>query len=99
MRSRVTSQGRITIPKRIRTRYDLTPGAEVHIELRNEGILLRKAGTGRHPIWNAISLGKRAFRWPRGIPHTVDAYIDWVRGGAYEPPAGQKRPRRRNSAR
>jgi antitoxin PrlF len=95
MKSRVSSKGQITVPKAVRLRYDLEPGTQVEFELRDDGALLRKKRTERHPIWNAIGTLKGKFRWPKGIPHTVDAYIDYVRGGSYEELTGRKPPKRR----
>ncbi len=95
MKGKVSSKGQITVPKAVRVRYDLEPGAEVEFELRDEGALLRKKRAARHPIWNAVGSLKGKFRWPKGIPHTVDAYIDYIRGGSYEELTGRKPPRKR----
>ena len=81
------------MPKAVRKRYALEPGTEVELELRAEGVLLRSKASHRHPIWNAIGSAKDHWRWPKGIPHTVDAYIDWIRGGSYEELTGRKLPR------
>jgi antitoxin PrlF len=94
MKSTVSSKGQITVPKSVRTRYSLDPGTEVEFELREDGALLRKKRATRHPIWDAVGSLRGKFRWPKGIPHTVDAYIDYVRGGSYEELTGRK-PRRR----
>jgi AbrB family looped-hinge helix DNA binding protein len=95
MKGTVSSKGQITVPKKVRTRYDLEPGTEVEFELREDGALLRKKKAQRHPIWEAIGSFKGKWRWPKGIPHTVDAYIDYVRGGSYEELTGRKGPRRK----
>ncbi len=94
MKSTVSSKGQITVPKSVRIRYSLDPGTEVEFELREDGALLRKKRATRHPIWDAVGSLRGKFRWPKGIPHTVDAYIDYVRGGSYEELTGRK-PRRR----
>jgi AbrB family looped-hinge helix DNA binding protein len=94
MKSTVSSKGQITVPKSVRTRYSLAPGTEVEFELREDGALLRKKRASRHPIWDAVGSLRGKFRWPKGIPHTVDAYIDYVRGGSYEELTGRT-PRRR----
>jgi len=56
------------------------PGTEVEFEPREEGALLGR----NHPFWDAIGSLREGWRWPRGIPHTVDSYVDLVRGGSYE---------------
>jgi AbrB family looped-hinge helix DNA binding protein len=94
MKSTISAKGQITVPKGVRERYALLPGTEVEFELRDDGALLRKRRGERHPIWDAIGSLKDSWRWPKGIPHTVDAYIDYVRGGSYEAVSGRK-PRRR----
>jgi antitoxin PrlF len=94
MKGTISSKGQITVPKRVRTRYDLGPGTEIEFELRDEGALLRKKKSRRHPIWDAMGIGVRD--WPSSYPRDVDAYIDWVRGGPYEPERkGTKRPGRK----
>jgi AbrB family looped-hinge helix DNA binding protein len=94
MKSTISSKGQITVPKGVRERYALLPGTEVEFELRDDGALLRKRRGDRHPIWDAIGSLKDSWRWPKGVAHTVDAYIDYVRGGSYEELSGKK-PRRR----
>jgi AbrB family looped-hinge helix DNA binding protein len=91
MKGTISSKGQITVPKRVRARYDLKPGTEIEFELREEGALLRKKKRARHPIWDAMGIGVRD--WPASFPRDVDAYIDWVRGGPYE--RERKRPKRR----
>lgn len=90
--STVSSKGQITIPKQVRMHYRLEPGAEVEFELRDEGALIRRRRPERHPAWSVIGSLKKKWQWPKGIPHTVDAYIDYVRGGSYEELTGAKRP-------
>jgi AbrB family looped-hinge helix DNA binding protein len=96
MKSTISAKGQITVPKGVRDRYALEPGTEVEFELREDGALLRKRRERRHPIWDAIGSLRGSWRWPKGVPHTVDAYIDYVRGGSYEELTGKKpRGRRR----
>lgn len=90
--STVSSKGQITIPKAVRERYGLTAGTEVVFEAREEGALLTRRKQARHPAWDAIGSLRDIWRWPRGIPHTVDAYIDYVRGGSYAEIEGRGRP-------
>ena len=93
MKGTVSSKGQITVPKSVRTRYALEPGTEVEFELREDGALLRKKKAERHPIWDAIGIGRR--RWPSGFPRDVDSYIDWIRGGPYEGAGRRKSTRRK----
>jgi AbrB family looped-hinge helix DNA binding protein len=95
MKSRISAKGQITVPKGVRDRYALGPGTEVEFELREDGALLRKKRGERHPIWDAVGSLKETWRWPKGIPHTVDAYIDHVRGGSYEALTRPKKQRGR----
>jgi bifunctional DNA-binding transcriptional regulator/antitoxin component of YhaV-PrlF toxin-antitoxin module len=89
-------KGQTTIPTKVRDRYAMSPGTEVESGLRKDGALLRKKRGQRHQ--DAIGSLKDTWRWPNGIPHTVDAYIDHVRGGSYEELTARKpRPRRRES--
>jgi AbrB family looped-hinge helix DNA binding protein len=39
----ISSKGQIIIPKRIRNKYGLKPGGEVHILEQTEGILIKPA--------------------------------------------------------
>jgi AbrB family looped-hinge helix DNA binding protein len=94
MKGIISSKGQITVPKSVRDRYAMGPGTEVEFELREDGALLRKKRGERNRIWDAIGSLKNSWRWPRGVAHTVDAYIDYVRGGSYEELTG-KGPRRR----
>jgi AbrB family looped-hinge helix DNA binding protein len=94
MKSTISAKGQITVPKGVRDRYALRPGTEVEFEMREDGALLRKRKGQRHPIWDAIGSLKGSWRWPRGVTHTVDAYIDYVRGGSYEELTGRKTRRR-----
>jgi hypothetical protein len=63
--------------------------------MREGGALVRRRRPERHPVWDAIGSLRDVWRWPKGIPHTVDAYIDFVRGGSYEELTGRKPPKRR----
>ncbi|HSP93034.1 MAG TPA: AbrB/MazE/SpoVT family DNA-binding domain-containing protein [Thermoanaerobaculia bacterium] len=99
MKGTVSSKGQITVPKSVRTRYALEPGTEVEFELREDGALLRKKRATRHPVWDAMGSLRGKWLWPKGIPHTVDAYMDYIRGGSYEDLTGRKPPARRKRRR
>jgi antitoxin PrlF len=86
----ISSKGQITIPKAVRDRYGLTTGSEVEFEMREEGALLRRRRPERHPVWDQIGSLRDGWRWPKGVPHTVDAYVDFVRGGSYAEWTGRK---------
>ena len=98
-KSTVSSKGQVTIPKSVRDLYALTTGTEVIFEVRDEGALLTRPRQSRHPAWDAMGSLKGIWRWPRGIPHTVDAYIDYVRGGSYAELEGRNKPTRRKARR
>ncbi len=97
--STVSSKGQVTIPKGVRDHYGLTEGSEVVFEIGDDGAVLYRRRGERHPVWDAIGSLKGVWRWPRGIPRTVDAYIDYVRGGSYEEIEGRARPRARSGRR
>ncbi len=94
-RGTVSSKGQITIPKSVRERCGLLPGTKVEFEVREGEALMRRRRPERHPVWDAIGSLKDVWRWPKGIPKTVDAYIDYVRGGSYEEIEGRRPPAKR----
>lgn len=94
--STVSSKGQITIPKSVRDRYEFAPGCEVEFEYREDGALLRRKRSPRHPIWGVMGSFRR--NWPRGIPYETDAYIDLVRGGPYERAVRPRRGKARRKA-
>ena len=98
-RSTVSSKGQVTIPKRVREQYGLTTGTEVVFEVRDDGALLTRPKRERHPAWDAIGSLRSRWRWPRGIPKTADAYIDYVRGGSYREIEGKAPPTRKGRKR
>ncbi len=50
---RITSKGQVTIPQEIREQLGLLPQTEVDFELREHGVLLKKA-RGRRPRGRAV---------------------------------------------
>ncbi len=91
----ISSKGQITIPKGVRERCGLTPGTRVEFEVREGGALVRRRRPERHPAWDQIGSLRDTWRWPRGIPKTVDAYIDYVRGGSFAQIEGRPAPSKR----
>jgi AbrB family looped-hinge helix DNA binding protein len=50
MKSVISSKGQITVPVEIRSRLGLYPGTVVTFEMTKNGALLRKGGSGMHPV-------------------------------------------------
>jgi AbrB family looped-hinge helix DNA binding protein len=59
---RMTTRGRVTIPKDLRDQFGLGPGAEVEFWRRGKTIFMRKAGSTALPG----QAGKRRWRAHRG---------------------------------
>ena len=73
MTSTISSKGQITVPKAVRDKLGLRPGARVEFELTTEGALLRKGHRG----------GVRAVDRVMGIlkrEASTDSLIDDMRG-------------------
>jgi AbrB family looped-hinge helix DNA binding protein len=74
---RISERGQITIPKALRNRFGLPPGAEVDLIPTEQGLIIRKRTAAEHPvdrmsgILGADALGK-------GV--SVDEYIEEIRG-------------------
>lgn len=76
---RISQQGQITIPKRLREQYGLDQNVEVEIAPTDEGLLIRKCEDGVHPIDRVSGILDR-LGGPQ-IPFTsVDDYIEEIRG-------------------
>jgi AbrB family looped-hinge helix DNA binding protein len=72
MRSTISSKGQITLPIAIREQLGLAPGTLIEFEIREEGVLLRKGASDRHPVdqvWATLHLGR-----------PVDEILDEMRG-------------------
>lgn len=72
MRSTLSSKGQVTIPAAVREQLGLLAGTPVEFEVRGDVAVLRKGGSGDHPIdrgWGHLKLGK-----------SVDRLIDDLRG-------------------
>ncbi len=73
MTSTISAKGQITVPKAVRDKLGLRPGARVEFELTAEGVLLRKGHRG----------GVRAVDRVLGIlkrEASTDSLIDDMRG-------------------
>ncbi len=60
------------MPAEVRERLGLVPGTPIEFELKEEGVLLRKAISGDHPVdkvWATLRL-----------EHSVDKALDSMRG-------------------
>ncbi len=72
MTSTISSKGQVTVPAEIRKKLGLAPGTVVQFKLTGEGALLRKGGSGVHPV-DAV-YGKLRPNRP------VDELLDEMRG-------------------
>lgn len=72
MKSTISSKGQITVPAKVRQRLGLQPGTVVRFEIRGNGVLMRKGGSGPHPVDRVF--GTLALRGP------VDTMLDEMRG-------------------
>ena len=72
MKSTISTKGQITVPAKIRETLGLVPGSVVTFELVDGGVLIKKGGTGPHPV--DVLYGKLKLNRP------VDALLDEMRG-------------------
>lgn len=80
---RVTSKGQVTIPKHVRDRAGLKPGAEVDFVEQNGQVVVRKAQKSRtRPPTPAEDLARHLdhLRGTVDLGMTVDEYMELVRG-------------------
>ncbi len=71
MKATVSEKGQVTIPKPLRTRLGIRPGAVLDFEADNGRLIVRKADE-RNPVdavWGTLDLGE-----------PVDAFIERIRG-------------------
>jgi AbrB family looped-hinge helix DNA binding protein len=87
MKSTISSKGQITVPAELREKLGLAPGTVVQFELREGGVLLRKGGSGPHPVDRLFGRLKLA--------KPVDVLLDAMRGPR---PAARARSARRSPA-
>jgi antitoxin PrlF len=72
MKSRISSKGQVTVPAEVRRKLGLQQGTVVLFELRENGALMRKGTSGRHPV-------DRLFGMLR-LRKSTDVLLDEVRG-------------------
>jgi len=69
---KIGERGQITIPKKIREKYGLTPNMEVSFVEEEQGVLIRKKGPHISPVRQAYGiLGKKS---------STDKYVEDIRG-------------------
>ena len=72
-RVKISERGQITIPKRLRDRFGLNQDVEVEITPTENGLLIQKRTTARHPVERVSGiLDDRAFG--------IDEYVEEIRG-------------------
>ena len=59
LRSRISSKGQITVPKAIRERLGLYPGAEVEFDLADDAATLRRSPPSDLGIWKWVGYFQR----------------------------------------
>ena len=72
MHSTISTKGQITVPSAIRSELGLAPGTRVEFELREGGVLLRKGGSGEHPVDRVFGVLE--------LSESVDEVIEHMRG-------------------
>ena len=87
MKSTISSKGQITIPAAVREKLGLAPGTAVQFQLTSGGVLMRKGGSGTHPVDRVFGRLK--------LPKPVDALIDEMRGPRPGNPRDGRRAARR----
>ena len=69
---RVSERGQITIPKPLRDRFGMNPDLEVEITPTEEGLLIQKRTSARHPVDRVYGV--------LGRSGSTDDYIEKIRG-------------------
>lgn len=78
-RSRITSQGQITVPKAVRDRLGARPGDELEFEPRGNGFMLR-----HRPRLSVLAFAGLATASAEGIPPTAEALDKALQQGRVE---------------
>lgn len=69
---KISERGQITIPKTLRRRYGLSKDTEVEITPTDEGIIIRKKTSSRHPVDEVVGILHR--------PSSTNDYLEEIRG-------------------
>ncbi len=69
---KISERGQITIPKTLRRKYNLSKDTEVEITPTDEGLMIRKKSSVRHPEDELVGILKR--------PSSTDEYLEDIRG-------------------
>ena len=69
---KIGERGQITIPKKIREKYGLTPNMEVSFVEEEQGVLIRKKGPHTSPVREAFGVLRK-----KG---SSDKFIEDIRG-------------------
>jgi AbrB family looped-hinge helix DNA binding protein len=85
MNIRIDGAGRIVLPKRVRERFRLTPGATLELEERPEGLVLRPveqspAIVRRDGLWVYLGKVPTGFNWDTIVDDDRERRIQDVSG-------------------
>ena len=69
---KISERGQITIPKALRRRFGLSKDTEVEISPTDEGLIIRKKTSSRHPVDEVVGILRR--------PSSTDQYLEEIRG-------------------
>ena len=69
---KISARGQITIPKALRRRFGLSKDTEVEISPTDEGLIIRKKTSSRHPVDEVVGILRR--------PSSTDQYLEEIRG-------------------
>ncbi len=68
---RISERGQITIPKPLRDRYGMNHNVEIEITATEQGLLIQKRTTGKHPVQRVYGI--------LGGSGNTDDYIEEIR--------------------
>jgi AbrB family looped-hinge helix DNA binding protein len=72
MKSALSEKGQISIPKRIRTKLGLRPGAVIEFSTRQGVLIGKKADLTNDPVGSVTGI--------ISLDESVDEYLDMIRG-------------------